>query len=254
MLKPIRSASRKPHPPWTVLRCRWSAVTCCWRPGEGLFRRRLAVVGCGRAGAARGRGPARCGGAPGPVPGRSARSGADHPFSGRHDPLPHTDVRGRLRGRQRRHKPALRSRVQDGAGDRALRSVTSPRSRRSRGWRTWPACGHCCVWNAPWWSSTAPPSGRCPDGSCSTWTIRSTRCTAASNSVCSMPTTTSTASSPSWFSMAKAGSWRPCCARPGGPRASRSAATCAGSSAPSAPTGPAPRSWCGPTATTACRR
>ena len=38
------------------------------------------------------------------------------------------------------------------------------------------------------------------------------------------------------------------------PRASRSAATCAGSSAPSAPTGLVSRSWSAPTATTGCRR
>ena len=59
---------------------------------------------------------------------------------------------------------------------------------------------------------------------------------------------------PSWSLMARATSSRPCCARPGGPRASRSAGTCAASCALCAHTGHGSRSWSAPTATTACPR
>ena len=115
-------------------------------------------------------------------------------------------------------------------------------------------CGRCCAWAGRWSTSTAPRSGRCRSGSCSTSTTPSTPCTAASNCACSMPITTNTASSRSSSSMARAASSPPSCARPSGRRAPRSAPFCAAWCARSAPTGRRPRSCCAPTAIMRARR
>src|SRR6266404_3653412 len=68
-------------------------------------------------------------------------------------------------------------------------------------------------------------------------TTLSTACTAASNYACSTPFMTITASSRSSCLMARGVSSPRCCARASGQAATRSAPSCAASSAPSAPSG-----------------
>src|SRR5882762_4603892 len=85
-------------------------------------------------------------------------------------------------------------------------------------------------------------------------TTLSTACTAASNYACSTPFMTITASSRSSCLMARGVSSPRCCARASGPAATRSAPSCAASSAPSAPSGRGSRSCCAPILTTPARR
>ena len=115
-------------------------------------------------------------------------------------------------------------------------------------------------WGGRWSTSTAPPSGRCRSGSCSTSTTPSTPCMAASNCACSMPITTNTASSRSWCSTARAGSSARCCDRPSGRGAPRSALICAAWSGRSATNWPNTRiliradgHYCGPLVIDWCR-
>src|SRR5882672_386760 len=89
---------------------------------------------------------------------------------------------------------------------------------------------------------------------CSKSTTLSTACTAASNYACSTPFMTITASSRSSCLMARGVSSPRCCARASGPAATRSAPSCAASSAPSAPSGRGSRSCCAPILTTPARR
>src|SRR5260370_613250 len=91
-------------------------------------------------------------------------------------------------------------------------------------------------------------------------TTLSTACTAASNYACSTPFMTITASSRSPGQargpclMARGVSSPRCCARASGQAATRSAPSCAASSAPSAPSGRGSRSCCAPILTTPARR
>src|SRR6266436_5586533 len=85
-------------------------------------------------------------------------------------------------------------------------------------------------------------------------TTLSTACTAASNYACSTPFMTITASSRSSCLMARGVSSPRCCARASGQAATRSAPSCAASSAPSAPSGRGSRSCCAPILTTPARK
>ena len=134
------------------------------------------------------------------------------------------------------------------------------RSRRSRGWKICRTFARCCEWVGRRSTSIASCSPRFPNGSRSTSTTRSTRCTGASNCGCSTPTMMSTDFSPSWCSTARAASSPPCFVLPRGQAARRSSPSCAGCCARSEPIGPTPRSgsradshYCSPEVLDWCR-
>ena len=133
---------------------------------------------------------------------------------------------------------AQRSDVQDGArsdavGSRTVLAVDD----LAVGEFAW-TLARSCAWAARWSTSIAGRSPRFPNGSRSTSTTRSMRCTAASNCGCSTPTTMSTDFNPSWCSTARDASSPPCFVPPSGRAAPRSSPSCAGSCARSALTGP----------------